>query len=340
MIADNLSQSYKGGSMSEETASKDKGHTTRWHSGFRAALEATLEKYRNLLEFKFEYQLTAEALRPDAIIIKKDRDAVIDHDIGGFLNTWNIIEYKSPDDSFTEPDIHKVIAYAHIFRATNPDVAWKEGTITIIRTGESRSVLKYLGKQGYEITKRFNEAGQAWAYETYDFRLPIRIIQSEHLPDGGNMLLRHLRKGLDTSTLKKVLEDGAIYRKIGILEAYLQVLLEANKEQFKEMTAMINSPIIEQVLEESGWAQRVRDQERARLDQERARVEQEKARVEQAWERDRQIWADKLREVEAEREADRQKAEADRKKVEAELREKVLALEQSLKEQSAPHSAE
>jgi hypothetical protein len=298
--------------MSEETDDKDKGHTMRWHSGFRAALEATLDKYRDLLEFKFEYQLTAEALRPDAIIIKKDRDAVIDHDIGGFLNTWNIIEYKSPDDSFTEPDIHKILAYAHIFKTTHPDVAWEEGTITIIRTGESKSVLKYLSKLGYEIKKLFNEAGQAWAYEAYAFGILIRLIQSEHLPDSGNTLLRHLRKGLDTATLKKVLEDGEIYRKIGMLEAYLQVLLEANKEQFKEMTAMINSPIIEQVLEESGWAQRVRDQEKARL--------------EQAWDRDRQIWA-----------AERQKLEADRQKVEAELREKVLFLEQSLKEQTTQH---
>jgi hypothetical protein len=74
--------------------------------------------------------------------------------------------------------------------------------------------------------------------------------------------------------------------------------LEANKEQFKEVTAMINSPIIEQVLEESGWAQKVRDREKAHLEQE--------------WERDRQIWADKLREVEA----DRQKVEAEKAELE------------------------
>jgi hypothetical protein len=132
-----------------------------------------------------------------------------------------------------------------------------------------------------------------------------------------------------------------------MLEAYLQVLLEANEEQFKEMSAMMNSPIIEKVLEESGWAQRLRDQGKARS-------EQEKVRLEQEWEQDRQIWADKLQKVEAEREAERQKIEAEREaerqKVEAdqqrseaekaELREKVLFLEQSLKEQAAQHRAE
>jgi hypothetical protein len=114
-----------------------------------------------------------------------------------------------------------------------------------------------------------------------------------------------------------------------MLEAYLQVLLEANEEQFKEVTAMINSPIIERVLEESGWAQRVRDQEKARSDQEKARLEQE-------WERDRQIWAAERQRLEADREAERQKVEAEK----AELQEKVLFLEQSLKEQAAQHRAE
>jgi regulator of protease activity HflC (stomatin/prohibitin superfamily) len=121
-----------------------------------------------------------------------------------------------------------------------------------------------------------------------------------------------------------------------VLEAYLQVLLEANDEQFKEVTAMMNSPIIERVLEESGWAQKVRAQERELRERENER-----------WERDRQIWAEKLREAEAEREADRQKAEAereaDRQRAEAEkaeLQEKVRLLEQSLKQQAAQNHAE
>jgi hypothetical protein len=50
---------------------------------------------------------------------------------------------------------------------------------------------------------------------------------------------------LAKSAGRKVLGDGEVDHKLGMLEAYLQVLLEANEEQFKEVTAMINSPIIE-----------------------------------------------------------------------------------------------
>jgi hypothetical protein len=312
-----------------------------------------LDPYHDMLELKFEYQLTAEALRPDAVALK-NLDKVIDHAIAGFFKTWNIIEYKSPEDTFSVSDFHKVLAYAHMYIVTQPDAVWEEGTITIIRTGESRSVLNYLEAQGYKIAKRLNEAGEAWAYEGEYAGIAFRLIQSERLPDSGNVLLRHLRKGLDTPTLKKVLEDDELYHKVGMLEAYLQVLFEANEKQFKEVTAMINSPIIERVLEESGWAQRVRDREKVFW-------EQEKARVEQEWERDRQIWVAERQRLEAERVADRQRLETDRQKLEAdreaerqrleadrqkseaekaELREKVLFLEQSLKEQAAQYRAE
>jgi len=45
---------------------------------------------------------------------------------------------------------------------------------------------------------------------------------------------------------------------------------------------MINSPIIEQVLEESGWAGKVRNQER------------------QVWEKKEQVWEEKWQNAEAE----------------------------------------
>jgi hypothetical protein len=119
---------------------------------------------------------------------------VIDHDIGGSFKTWNIFEYKSPEDSFSVPDIFKLVGSAYIYEAGTPGAVWEEGTITIIRTGESRSVLSYLKEHSYVIAKRFNEAGEAWSYEVAGFGIPVRIIQSEHLPDSGNMLLRYLRE--------------------------------------------------------------------------------------------------------------------------------------------------
>jgi hypothetical protein len=105
-----------------------------------------------------------------------------------------------------------------------------------------------------------------------------------------------LRKDLDINTLKKVLEEGEVYRRLRLLKAYLQVLLEAYEEQFKEVRAMINSPAIERILKESGWIDKIRKQ-------------------------DQQVWEEKLQKVEAER----QMAEAEI----AELRERLRLLQQA-----------
>jgi hypothetical protein len=64
------------------------------------------------------------------------------------------------------------------------------------------------------------------------------------------------------------------------LGAYLQVLLEANKEQFREVTAMINSPVIDQILEENGWAEKFRQQERQVWEQKWWKTEAERRKAE------------------------------------------------------------
>jgi hypothetical protein len=309
-----------------ENASGQTAELIPWHSGFRGAIQTDFDPYRDELELKFEYQLTAEALRPDAVIIRKNPGRPLKHDIASFFKTWNILEYKSPEDTFSIRDFHKVIAYAHVYMATEKGtVKWEEGTITIVRTGASRAVLNYMQDREYKIEKRWNADGEVWAYELVDYEIPIRIIQSEHLAESGHPLLRYLRKGLDKATLRKVLEKDEVREKLHLLEAYLQVLLQANKEQFKELTAMINNPVIEQILEESGWADKIRQQERQVWERDR-----------QVWEQDRRIWEERWQKVEAERATERQKAEAERaterQQIEAEnaaLREKLRLLQQA-----------
>jgi hypothetical protein len=261
-----------------------------WHAGFRDAIEAVFEPYRNVLELKFEHQLTAEALRMDALIIKKKRNASIQHDIAAFFKTWNVIEYKSPGSRFSGQDFHKVLAYAHLYASKECGTLWSEGTITIIRTGEPESVLKYVTERGYTIAKRRNADNEVWAYDLVDYEIPIRIIQSEHLAESEHLLLRYFRKDLDVTTLKKVLEEGQVRWHIGLRQAYLQVLLDVNQDQFEEVWAM-NSPTIEQVLEKSGWADKMRQQER-------------------------QVWEKRLQQAEAER----QRAEAENAALKEQLR--------------------
>jgi hypothetical protein len=66
-----------------------------------------LERYQDVLTFEPEYQLTDEPLKMDVLIIKKERDVVIDKNIGALFRKDNIVEYKSPDDYVSVEDFIK-----------------------------------------------------------------------------------------------------------------------------------------------------------------------------------------------------------------------------------------
>ncbi|MDR0655207.1 MAG: hypothetical protein LBG22_02735, partial [Treponema sp.] len=64
----------------------------KWHPAFLQALQRELAEYRDVLEFKYEYQLTAEPLRVDLLIIKKPKDLAIDKNIARIFRSDNIVE--------------------------------------------------------------------------------------------------------------------------------------------------------------------------------------------------------------------------------------------------------
>ena len=83
-----------------------------WHPAFIEAIKLELEEYKDVLEFRSEYQLTAEPLRIDCVIIKKPKDAVIKKNIAEIFRETNLLEYKSPDDYVSVADFYKVYSYA------------------------------------------------------------------------------------------------------------------------------------------------------------------------------------------------------------------------------------
>ena len=70
-----------------------------WHSGFAGGLALSFRKYRDDIEIEREHPLSNEPLRIDFMVIKKDRDFVIDNSVGRTFRKYNIIEYKNPADT-------------------------------------------------------------------------------------------------------------------------------------------------------------------------------------------------------------------------------------------------
>ncbi len=86
-----------------------------WHSGFVNAMKLELLANEDDLEYKDEHLIANRAQRIDLLIIKKMRSVEIVNEVGTLFDKYNILEYKSPDDSLTLGDFYKVLAYTGIY---------------------------------------------------------------------------------------------------------------------------------------------------------------------------------------------------------------------------------
>ena len=84
----------------------------QWHPAFYAATGLELHEDMERLELKSEYNLSKEPIRIDLLIIKNDESiGKIKNEIGHIMRKYNVIEYKSPEDSMTIADFYKTICY-------------------------------------------------------------------------------------------------------------------------------------------------------------------------------------------------------------------------------------
>ena len=89
----------------------------QWHPAFYAATGLELHEDMERLELKSEYNLSKEPIRIDLLIIKNDEPiGKIKNEIGHIMRKYNVIEYKSPEDSMTIDDFYKTIGYACLYK--------------------------------------------------------------------------------------------------------------------------------------------------------------------------------------------------------------------------------
>lgn len=89
----------------------------QWHPAFFAGLQIELSEEAEYLSFESEHMLSSRPMQLDILVIKKDRERQIRKNIGQIFRTYNIVEYKSPDDSLTIDDFYKVYGYTCFYKA-------------------------------------------------------------------------------------------------------------------------------------------------------------------------------------------------------------------------------
>jgi len=189
-----------------------------WHPAFVQAIQLELEDYLDVLTFETEHQLTTEPLKIDVLIIKKQKNVVIEKNIGKIFRQFNIVEYKSPNDRVTIEAYHKTQCYSRLYAALNKrDIA--DMSVTIVATRHPVKLLTFLNSR-YTVTHT-----QPGIYIVEDDTSPTQIVVSEELSEEGNLWLNSLRNDLTIAGVDRL--SMSKESKLP-MEAYFQVIVEAN----------------------------------------------------------------------------------------------------------------
>jgi len=231
-----------------ESGGSEKQHI-HWHPAFVEALQKELEAYQDSLEFYPEFQLTTEPLRIDCVVIKKKKDVQIKKNIAAIFRTWNLLEYKSPDDYISVDDFYKVYGYACLY-ASLEKVPITDLTITFVESRYPEKLLDHLKNvRGYSV----EETGRG-IYNISGDILPIQMIDSRHLSEEENRWLKNLSNRLGVTELSLMYMEISRIDKAVKIAAYLDAILRANAGTLKEVIKMSDAAItLEQVFEEAGW---------------------------------------------------------------------------------------
>jgi hypothetical protein len=204
-----------------------------WHVPFYEAFQLELEEYQDILDFKSEYQLSAEPLRIDVVIIKKLKDAIITDPIATIFRGHNVIEYKGPGDYVSVADFYKVYAYAGLY-ASFDKVPLTDLSISLAGHRYPRQLLAHLKTvRNYTVAEK-----TPGIYHVTGDIFPIQIIDTRKLSNADHLLLRNLGAKLSGS---EVLD---LYEKLGRrgygprLKQYLDVLASINPKTVKEAYSM------------------------------------------------------------------------------------------------------
>lgn len=248
----------------EEKVSKN----LQWHPAFFAGIQIELEEEREKLIFENEHQLSTKPMEIDVLVIKKHSDVQIQKNIGRIFRGHNIVEYKSPEDSFSINDFYKVYGYACFYKSdteTVDAIRADDITITFVVKQFPREMLKKLQRTRNLQVVKFDEG----IYHISGDIFPIQIIHTAKLSKENNFWLRNLTNDLKAKEDAQNLLDRYNERQQeNLYQSVMDVIVKANIELFEEVDDMCDAlmEIVKPKVEAKVQAARIEERTNVKLD--------------------------------------------------------------------------
>ena len=227
---------------------KKESDATYWHPAFFAGIQIELAEDADNLVFENEHQLGTKPMEIDVLIIKKETDRPVKKNIGRIFKKYNIIEYKSPDDSLSVDDFYKVYGYTCFYKADARyvnSIHADELTITFVAEKYPRKMIKHLTKiNKYQVT----EVEKGIYYVNGDL-IPIQILVTKNLSGEENLWLKSLTNKLKaTETAEKLVENYMDHKDSRLHRSVIETIMRANQKIFREVNGM--SDIFMEIVQE------------------------------------------------------------------------------------------
>ena len=97
-------------------------------------------------------------LRVDMLLVKKKISCETQNEIGKIFEKYNLIEYKSPEDTLNYDVFLKGMAYAYLYKAGEEhvdEILLKEVTLTFIRNAKPKKLFEELRRENFIVEEKY-----------------------------------------------------------------------------------------------------------------------------------------------------------------------------------------
>ena len=229
---------------------EEKRKTLRWHPAFYAGIQIEFRGEADCLEFIQEHTLGTEPVRTDMLIIKKSGSRPLQKNIGRIFRTYNVIEYKSPNDSLSIDAFYKAYGYANFYKSLTggPDqVKITEVTLTLVCSHYPRKLIRHLREiRGYQTSPVF-----PGIYEVTGDIIPIQILVTTKLAEEENLWLRNLTTHITgADSISHLLADYGSHKTNPLYRTVMDIIVRANQKVFKEVQPEMCDALMELMRDE------------------------------------------------------------------------------------------